>query len=252
MSDLIRTIGQYWTKRAPSYSEYVRKSFDTDEEERWAETLSAYFPEENGAPLRILDIGTGPGYYARIFAKRGYEVTAVDYSEGMLEEARRNCGEYADSVTFRQMDAHSLDFEDGSFDVIVTRNLTWNLSDPAGAYADWKRVLREGGVMLNFDANWYAYLFDEKKRQEFQQDRINTRRQGVEEHNAYEEGYRMEEISKTLPMGRFYRPQWDMVTLLNLGFSKVLADTTVCETLWDDEEKINNASTPGFLICAQR
>lgn len=252
MSELIKTIGQYWTRRAPSYSDYVRKCLGTDEEEVWAETLMAYFPQDSEGTLRILDIGTGPGFFARIFAKRGYKVTAVDYSEGMLRQAAINCGEYADSVTFLQMDAHSLDFADDSFDVIVTRNLTWNLSDPAGAYADWKRVLRPGGVMLNFDANWYAYLFDDKKKQEFELDRLNVKRAGVEEHNAYAEGYIMEEISKTLPMGQVYRPQWDMVTLLNLGFSKVFADASACDKLWTEEERINNASTQGFLVCAEK
>lgn len=104
---------------------------------------------------------------------RGYQVTAVDYSEGMLEEAKQNAGTLADRITFRQMDAHHLDFPDNSFDVIVTRNLTWNLADPVRAYADWQRVLVPGGVMLNFDANWYSYLFDEEKKERIRQDREN-------------------------------------------------------------------------------
>ncbi len=252
MSELLKSIEQYWSKRAPSYSDYILKTVENDWEDIWAETLIAGFPAESGEPLRVLDIGTGPGYYALILAKRGFDVTAVDYSEGMLEAARRNAGEYADSIAFARMDAHRLDFDDNSFDAIVTRNLTWNLEDPAKAYADWYRVLRPGGRMLNYDANWYAYLFDEKKRKEYEQDRLNTVQKGIPDHGYYEDGKIMEEISKSLPLGRLSRPQWDMVTLLNIGFSKVSVDTTASSFLLNDEEKVNYASTPGFLICAEK
>jgi len=252
MSELLKSIEQYWTKRAPSYSDYVLKTVGNDWEELWVETLTANFPEESEEPLRVLDIGTGPGYFALIFAKRGFDVTAVDYSGGMLEIAKKNAGEFASAITFARMDAHCLEFDDNSFDVIVTRNLTWNLEDPARAYADWLRVLRPGGRLLNYDANWYAYLFDENKNMEYERDRMNTIRKGVTDHSYYEDGKIMEGISANLPLGRLNRPQWDMVTLLNLGFSKVSVDTTISNILLNDEEKINYASTPGFLICAEK
>ena len=57
------------------------------------------------------------------------------------------------------------EFEDESFDVIISRNLTWNLPHPEMAYKEWLRVLKKGGKLLNFDANWYGYLYDDKKRE---------------------------------------------------------------------------------------
>ena len=125
---MLSSIQQYWNRRAPSYTEVILKNLAGQWESVWANELIRNFPEGKG--LRVLDIGTGPGFYAIILAKRGYQVTAVDYSEGMLEEAKQNAGTLADRITFRQMDAHHLDFPDNSFDVIVTRNLTWNLADP--------------------------------------------------------------------------------------------------------------------------
>ena len=80
------------------------------------------------------------------------------------------------------MDAQALTFADTSFDVVVSRNLTWNLQEPAVAYKEWCRVLKKGGLLLNFDANWYGYLFDEKKRQAYEEDRKNTQELGVEDH----------------------------------------------------------------------
>jgi ubiquinone/menaquinone biosynthesis C-methylase UbiE len=192
MSKLQSAIESYWTRRAPSYTDVIRKNLENGWEKVWAEMLVSFFPEpEKGQDaLRVLDIGTGPGYYALILARRGYRVTAVDCTKAMLDEARRNAGALADRITFKKMDAHRLDLPADSFDVIVTRNLTWNLEDPARAYADWLRVLRPGGRMMNFDANWYAYLFDEEKRREYAEDRVNTLRAGVPDHGAYSDGAR--------------------------------------------------------------
>ncbi len=252
MAELLHSIGQYWTRRAPSYTDVIKKNLADGWDQVWADELISHFPDGGDRPLRVLDIGTGPGFYAIILARRGYDVTAVDYSEGMLREAKRNAGALADKIRFARMDAQKLAFADGSFDAIVTRNLTWNLPDPAGAYREWMRVLRPGGALVNFDANWYAYLFNEDKQQEYQRDRTNARLAGVEDHEAYAETDMMEGISRMLPMGRLRRPQWDMDTLNALGFSAVNADTSVGKRLWNPEEKINYASTPGFMVWATK
>lgn len=250
MNALLCTIEQYWTRRASSYTEVVKKNLADGWDGKWADELIRNFPKAEGRALRILDIGTGPGFYAIILAARGYEVTAVDMSEGMLEQARNNAGELAGKIRFCKMDAQELSFKDNEFDVIVTRNLTWNLPDPVKAYGEWRRVLRDGGVMLNIDSNWYAYLFDDEKRLEKQADRENTIQAGFDDHESYDEGWLMENISRSLPMGRLPRPQWDAVTLLDLGFKNVSADTSVSKRLWSREEMSNYASTPCFLIRA--
>ena len=85
---MLSSIQQYWNRRAPSYTEVILKNLAGQWESVWANELIRNFPEGKG--LRVLDIGTGPGFYAIILAKRGYQVTAVDYSEGMLEEAKQN------------------------------------------------------------------------------------------------------------------------------------------------------------------
>lgn len=242
---------RYWDRRAPSYTDVIMKNLGGGWDAVWADMLISRFPARRGAaPLRVLDVGTGPGFYAIILAARGYDVTAVDFSENMLAEARRNAGALAGRIDFRQMDAHALDFPDASFDVIVTRNLTWNLADPLRAYRDWLRVLRPGGAMLVFDANWYAYLVDEEKRAAFDRDRENVRCAGVEDEEAYAESRLMEDISRRLPMTARLRPQWDLDALHGLGCASVTAITDVGERVWSREEKLNYASTPGFLIHA--
>ncbi len=241
---------RYWDLRAPSYTDVIRKNLGDGWDAVWADMLISRFPAAGSRPLRVLDIGTGPGFYAIILAARGYDVTAVDFSSGMLEEARRNAGALANRIDFRQMDAHALEFPDECFDVIVTRNLTWNLSDPLRAYRDWLRVLRPGGAALIFDANWYAYLYDREKQRAFALDRENVRRAAVEDHDAYSESRRMEDISRRLPMTRRRRPAWDVAALRSLGCADVTVDEHVTEQVWSREEQLNYGSTPGFLIRA--
>ena len=69
---------------------------------------------------------------------------------------------------FWRMDAQKLDFEDNTFDVVISRNLTWNLEHPDVAYREWVRVLKAGGRLLNFDANWYGYLYEEEQRKAYE------------------------------------------------------------------------------------
>ncbi len=41
--------------------------------------------------INVLDIGTGPGFFSILLAERGYNVSAVDYTEEMLVKAKRQC-----------------------------------------------------------------------------------------------------------------------------------------------------------------
>lgn len=238
----------YWDKRARSYTDVIQKNLSCGWDAVWADMLISQFP--TAANPKILDIGTGPGFYSIILASRGYDVTAIDFSAEMLTEAKQNAGFLADSIDFYQMDAQALTFPDNSFDVIVSRNLTWNLPNPVAAYQQWHRVLKPGGVMLNFDANWYHYLFDETKKESFLEDRANVSKAGVEDHEAYCEADKMEIISLQLPLSQVQRPQWDLQVLRTIGFSRACADTRIGDMVWNPEEKLNYHSTPGFLIKA--
>lgn len=246
--DLHSENRSYWDKRAPSYTGVIQKNLSDGWDAVWAEALISHFPEKDD--IKVLDVGTGPGFYSIILASRGYAVTAVDFSPEMLAQAKENAGGLKEKITFLQMDAQALSFGDNSFDVIVTRNLTWNLPNPGKAYAEWHRVLKPGGVLLNFDANWYGYLFDEEKNAAFHADRENVSQAGVEDHEAYPDADQMEIISLCLPLSKMHRPQWDVACLGMLGFEEISADTQIGDRVWNEEEKLNYHSTPGFLIKA--
>lgn len=246
--ELLRDIEKYWTNRAEGYSQVNQEELAGENRYHWIRELEAQIPSGRKEELEILDIGTGPGFFSILLAEKGYHVTAVDYTEAMLEEARKNAGALAGNIQFYRMDAQSLGFLDESFDVIVTRNLTWNLENPIQAYREWKRVLKPGGVLLNYDANWYHHLFDEEKRRAYEEDRQKVGAASLEDHYTCTDIDAMEEIARRVPLSRAMRPQWDQYVLNELGFSEVAVSMDVWEHVWSEVEKINYGSTPMFRI----
>ena len=128
---------------------------------------------------------------------RGYS----EYNQQEMADARRTmwrdkllAGELAKCIVWKTGDAQALDVESNSFDVIVTRNVTWNLPRPDLAYREWLRVLKPGGVLYNFDADWYGHLYNEEKRSSYEKDRKQTEEQNVEDYYSGTDIEKMEEI----------------------------------------------------------
>jgi ubiquinone/menaquinone biosynthesis C-methylase UbiE len=245
----------YWTSRAASYSEVNQLELSTRQRQKWSECLHAeiarQFPDCAPESLRVLEVGTGPGFFAILLRELGYDVTAIDLTPAMLEEAKKNAGELAGEICWMEMNAEALDFADESFDVVVSRNLTWNLPHPGKAYAEWARVLKPGGLLLNFDANWYAYLFDGEAQAAYERDRANSAEQGVWDQNVGENFDVMEDIARRVPLSNIRRPKWDLALLRGLGL-RAEANEQIWQRVWSEEEKLNFASTPLFMVRALR
>ena len=246
---------EYWTQRAPSYSLINRRELATPQHCKWRDCLqkeiAARFPDRAAADIRVLEVGTGPGFFAILLAECGYDVTAIDLTPAMLAEARQNAGELCSRIRFLEGNAEDTGFPGGSFDVIVSRNLTWNLPHPEQAYAEWARLLAPGGLLLNFDANWYCYLYDEQARAGYERDRQNTAQQGMEDANMGSNFRVMEDIARRIPLSSVHRPAWDVEVLQKLGLT-VRADAEIWQRVWTEQDKVNFASTPLFLVSAVR
>lgn len=244
----------YWGRRAPGYSTVNREELDGGQLQVWTrELLAQIVGARDGAAsegLDVLDVGCGPGFFSIALTAAGMSVTAVDYTPQMLEQARANAGGLAGSIRFLRADAQDLPLGDSSFDVVVSRNLTWDLPDPRRAYAEWLRVLRPGGVLLNYDANWYRHLFDEDARRKYEEDRAATRRAGVRDEYADTEIDAMESIARRMPLSACDRPAWDLEALRGLGAARSRADPGAWRRVLSAAERVNYASTPPFLVAA--
>lgn len=254
--ELLQEIASYWETRAEGYSEVNEKELAGSQREAWLHVLEEQFPEKKKEEMKILDIGTGPGFFPMILSEAGYTVAAVDYTEEMLEKAKENLGKYTkyglERVTLQRMDAQNLEFADETFDVVISRNLTWNLEKPEQAYQEWMRVLKPGGVLLNFDANWYGYLYDEEKKEAYEADRKKVEEQQLDDHYLCTDIDRMENIARQVPLSAMERPAWDTKVLESLGVCSIQTDSEIWKRVWSEEERLNYASTPMFLVRAEK
>jgi ubiquinone/menaquinone biosynthesis C-methylase UbiE len=104
---------------------------------------------------RVLDIGCGPGFFARMLAQAvGAEgsVVGIDAAPEMIEYAGRKARGLA-NCRFQPGTAESLAFPDASFDVVVSSLMVHHLPDEIRLKAarEMRRVLRPGGTVLLAD-----------------------------------------------------------------------------------------------------
>ena len=230
MSQTLEQIRQYWNSRAEGYTLSNRE--ELEDEHRiflWEQQIRRAL---NGRICRhVLDVGCGPGFFSVLLARLGYEVTAVDYTENMLAEARKNAVHYGVNIDFRRMDAQKLDFEDGIFDLVISRNVLWNLEQPEQAYREWLRVLKPNGTVMNFDGNFYYYVTDAEYG-----DRTRWEHKHMQGINANS----IDRIGEHLPMARRLRPEWDVQELQKLGAKEVCSNVTNEKILEDGHHLILN------------
>jgi 2-polyprenyl-3-methyl-5-hydroxy-6-metoxy-1,4-benzoquinol methylase len=97
--------------------------------------------------LEVLDLGCGTGRHALWMAAAGANVTAVDFSEGMLALARQKPG--AAAVRFLSHDLHQpLPFPRGAFDLVVSGLVLEHLRDLPTFFGEAHHLLRSGGIAV--------------------------------------------------------------------------------------------------------
>jgi SAM-dependent methyltransferase len=154
----------------------------------------------------------------------------------MLEMARKNCEDAGVKYDIRKMDAQHLEFDDGTFDLIVSRKVLWNLPEPVGAYKEWLRVLKPDGKMILFDANWWLHFYDQEykdlqdSKMEIMKEKLKDVEDIPEPGEDYPHVYQgadpriLWEFAKELPLSKHRRPSWDVQTLSELGARSIAVD----------------------------
>ncbi|WP_379545594.1 ArsR/SmtB family transcription factor [Qipengyuania sp. DSG2-2] len=101
---------------------------------------------------RLLDIGTGTGRMAELFADRADHIVALDKSLEMLRVARAKLQNLpADRVELVQGDFSALPFAGAAFDTVLLHQVLHFAQDPARALAEAARVVRPGGRIAIVD-----------------------------------------------------------------------------------------------------
>ncbi|MEW6623002.1 MAG: class I SAM-dependent methyltransferase [Bacillota bacterium] len=244
-------IEKYWTGRANGYSEAIKEDMNSFKKNAWQTIIKEYMGVVDG-PIRALDVGTGPGFFAVIMAELGYEVTAIDTSSEMLKEAQKNAQFASFEITAMKGDAHRIELPDCSFDLVISRNLVWTLPNPMEAYAEWYRLLKPMGKLLVFDANWYLRLSDPQLQEKYEACRQEAVKKGYSDGVTLNQHKECEELARKLPLTYEKRPEWDKKALAQCGFNSIDINKNINDLVYDDKQKTLYCAIPLFAICASK
>jgi ubiquinone/menaquinone biosynthesis C-methylase UbiE len=134
---------RYWDKKSRSYDKEMR-FFDKHlfgDSRFWA---------CGQAGGNVLEVAIGTGLNLAAYPDN-ITLTGIDWSDAMLDIARRRAAQLGRTATLQQADAHQLPFDDASFDTVICTFGLCAIPDHTRAVAEMARVLRPGGRLILVD-----------------------------------------------------------------------------------------------------
>jgi ubiquinone/menaquinone biosynthesis C-methylase UbiE len=138
-----------WDKAAPTFDFMAGKG----PEVRWKPFKERLFSNMDG---KILFLALGTGLDIPTFPP-GKDITAIDISPKMLEQARERIEEYDGKLHAEVMDVHEMPFAPDSFDQVYTSCTFCSVPDPVGGLKALYRALKPGGKLFMFEHTGSRY-----------------------------------------------------------------------------------------------
>jgi ubiquinone/menaquinone biosynthesis C-methylase UbiE len=132
-----------WDKLAPRFDGMAAKGAEA----RWKPYKQALFAHMQG---KILFLALGTGLDIPAFPP-GQDITAIDISPKMLEQAAPRIAEYEGNIRAEVMDVHEMPYPEGSFDQVYTSCTFCSVPDPVQGLKALHRVLKPGGHLFMFE-----------------------------------------------------------------------------------------------------
>lgn len=242
--DQKQRIVSYWTRRSEGFALQREAELHDEIHNRWLKLIegeleSAGIPKRERrfldgtvCPVKILDVGTGTGFFAILLSQAGYQVTGIDLTESMILRARELAQKHRCDAVFEVMDAENPEFADESFDVVIARNVTWTLPNARKAYAQWMRVLKPGGVLLNYDADYGAACFTTPE-EKLPADHAHNRIGRLLMHEC-------ERIKEEMDISKVRRPGWDEAVFREMGYQDIAVNRDVSAYIYRTVDEFYN------------
>lgn len=132
-----------WDKMAPRFDSMAAKGAEA----RWKPYKSALFSNMQGKVL-FMALGTGLDIPAFPPAQ---DITAIDISPKMLEQAQERIAAYDGTIRAEVMDVHDMTYPEGSFNQVYTSCTFCSVPNPVEGLKAIHRVLRPGGKLFMFE-----------------------------------------------------------------------------------------------------
>lgn len=124
---------------------------------RSAEKQADYLVPHIQATSHVLDVGCGPGTITCDFARYASQGTVIglDFSEKVIEQARSEADSRGSkNVSFQIGTAHSIPFEDNSFDIVHCHAVLVHLPNALAAIKEMRRVCKPNGYIAAREPDW--------------------------------------------------------------------------------------------------
>lgn len=138
-----------WDKIAPTFDLMAGQGAEV----RWKPFKERLFSHMGG---RILFLALGTGLDIPTFPP-GKDITAIDISPKMLEQARKRIEAYDGTIDAQVMDVHEMTFDPDSFDQVYTSCTFCSVPDPVNGLRALYRVLKPGGKLFMFEHTGSRY-----------------------------------------------------------------------------------------------
>jgi ubiquinone/menaquinone biosynthesis C-methylase UbiE len=134
-----------WQANAEAYSQLINGKGTPHHQEILNPCIEVLMGDVQGR--RILDAGCGEGYLSRHYAQKDAEVTGVDISPTLINEARRRSKGF--DISFTIGDICQLEqLENGYFDIVLCNLVLLNVDCLEASLLEFNRVLRPGGFLV--------------------------------------------------------------------------------------------------------
>lgn len=141
------TCGAVYAGRQPTeaelnalYASYpLHAQFSPVTRERYLQILKGFAPQRKVG--RLLDAGSGMGYFLDTAKSVGWEVFGSEYDERVVSSCRER------GITMWQGQLNGTSYPDAHFDVITSFEVLEHLQDPVAELQNFHRMLRPGGIL---------------------------------------------------------------------------------------------------------
>ncbi|PKQ28940.1 MAG: hypothetical protein CVT63_00030 [Candidatus Anoxymicrobium japonicum] len=137
-------LERYYQAEGHQQEYVVQHPFFNSFHEARLRSLFRIFRENIPVGSKVLDVGSGYSIFFLINHKWDLDITCCDLDSAAMEKMRGLAPQWNWIVA----DALTLPFEDASFDTVYAGEIIEHVSDTAAALAEWRRVLKPGGVLI--------------------------------------------------------------------------------------------------------
>ncbi|MBR2199732.1 MAG: methyltransferase domain-containing protein, partial [Bacteroidales bacterium] len=132
----------FWNRISGIY-DFVENTFNG----KVNKDIVQYVANQIDADDNVLECACGTGMFSLPIARRCKRLTATDFADKMLRQARKKCKDLP-NVLFELADITSLNYDDATFDKVVAANVIHLLDNPSAAMSELMRVCKTGGLVI--------------------------------------------------------------------------------------------------------